>query len=69
MLRADSARVQWDPDKKRWHVDIQIGAEVIKRPCPKGVPGGDEEALRAMAVATAKDEGYDLDAAQVAIQR
>jgi hypothetical protein len=69
MLRADSAKVRWDSGKKRWHVDIQVGAEVIKRHCPKNVPEGNEEALRSLAVETARDEGYDLDSAAVAIVR
>jgi hypothetical protein len=69
MLRADSAKVQWDAGKKRWHVDIQVGAEVIKRPCPKSPPETAEDALRSLAVATARDEGYELDSASVAIVR
>lgn len=69
MLRADSARVQWDPGKKRWHIDIQVGAEVIKRPCPKSAAETGEDALRSLAVQTATDEGYVLEAARVEIVR
>jgi hypothetical protein len=69
MLRANSAKVQWDAGKKRWHVTIQVGAEVIKRPCPKSPPETGEDTLRSLAVQTAKDEGYDLDAASVAVVR
>ena len=69
MLQAHSAKVQWDAGKKRWHIDIQVGAEVIKRPCPKSPPETAEDALRSMAVQTARDEGYDLDAATVAVVR
>jgi hypothetical protein len=68
MVRANEAKVSWDPHKKRWHVVIQVGAEVIKRDLPKDAADGDES-LRTMALATAKDEGYDLDAAQVSIVR
>ncbi len=69
MIRADSAKVQWDAGKKRWHVVIQVGAEVIKRPFPKSGPQTGEEALRSLAVGTARDEGYELDMANVAIVR
>lgn len=69
MLQADSVRVGWDPKKKRWHVDIQVGEEVIKRPCRDGGVDTSEDALREMAVRTARDEGYDLDAARVVVAR
>jgi len=68
MLRANSAKIAWDP-KKHWHVEIHVGAEVIKRPFPKlGQSAADEE-LRNQAVATAKDEGYELDPALVVIAK
>ena len=69
MLRADSAQVSWDPKKKEWHVRIQIGAEVIRRPAPKASPDADDETLRSVAVETAKDDGYEVDPSRVAITR
>jgi len=67
MIRADSAKIEWDPSKKHWHVQIHVGAEVIKRSCPKLSESADDEALRAETVNTARDEGYDLDPARVEI--
>jgi hypothetical protein len=57
MLKAEKTTVNWDPAKKQWHVRIQIGEEVIKRTLEKTPEN------------TAKDEGYEVDAAQVVIQR
>jgi hypothetical protein len=67
MLRADSAKIDWDPSKKHWQVQIHVGAEVIKRSFPKLPESADEESLRSAAIATAKDEGYDLDPSRVQI--
>ena len=69
MLRANSAKVEWSPEKKQWHVEIIVGAEVIKR-WSNGQPheAGDDS-LKNLAVATAKDEGYDLDPSQVTVNR
>jgi hypothetical protein len=69
MLQADSAKMQWNSGKKQWHVDIQVGAEVIKRPLLKCLEATADEALRARAVEIAKDEGYELDAGRVSIVR
>jgi hypothetical protein len=69
MLRADNAKMQWDSVKKRWHVEIQVGAEVIKRPVLKCLEAIADDALRGRAVEIAKDEGYELDAARVSIVR
>ena len=69
MLKAEKATVNWDPAKKQWHVRVQIGEEVIKRALPKTPQDATEDILRSRAVETAKDEGYDVDAAKVAIQR
>ena len=68
MVRANNAKVEWNPDKKRWEVHIQVGAEVVKRPIPKHTLESGEQALKDQAVATARDEGYDLDPANVAIE-
>jgi hypothetical protein len=67
MLQADSANVTWDRGKKCWTVRVHVGEEVIRRPLPKAPETAAEEALRSLAVATAKDEGYDVDPAKVAI--
>jgi hypothetical protein len=69
LLRADSAKVQWDSDKKRWLVRIQVGEEVIRRPLDKDAQNCADDELRATAVATAKDEGYEVDPAAVQIVR
>jgi hypothetical protein len=69
MLKAEKATVNWDPAKKQWHVRVQIGEEVIKRALSNTPHDASEDVLRSRAVETAKDEGYDVDAAQVAITR
>jgi len=69
MNKADRARVSWDPQKKRWGVRIRIGEEVIKRLCPKVSQNVDEQALREMAVQTARDDGYDLASSSIDISR
>ena len=69
MLRATKATVDWDTHKKQWHVRVQIGEEVIKRPLENTGQDANEEALRSKAVEAAKDEGYEVDPAQVAIVR
>jgi hypothetical protein len=67
MSRADSVKMEWDQSKKHWHIQIHVGAEVIKRSCPKLAQGAADDALRSEAVLAAKDEGYDLDPARVEI--
>ena len=68
MSPADSARMEWDPSKKHWHIQIHVGAEVIKRPLPKTAEeGASDDALRAIAVETAKDEGYEVDPGKITI--
>ena len=69
MVTASEAKVEWNPAKKHWQVVIQVGAEVIRRPCPKQGRDANDDALREVAIATAKDEGYNLDAAHVGIVR
>lgn len=69
MVSATEAKVAWNPAKKHWQVVIQVGAEVIRRPCPKQAHDAGDEVLRALALETAKDEGYDLDAGHVEIVR
>jgi hypothetical protein len=68
MLRADSATVHWDADKKAWQVRLKIGEEVIKRAC-KVARDTDDERLHSLALETARDEGYELDASRVVVSR
>ena len=68
MLRANSAKVHWDDHKKHWTVEIQFGAEVIKRPVPDVDNPAPAEELKSKAVAIGRDEGYELDPAQVVVQ-
>jgi hypothetical protein len=67
MDKASGAKVEWDSAKKRWEVHIEIGAEVIKRPIAEATIESGDEAIRRAAVATANDEGYQLDPASVQI--
>ncbi len=69
MIRANEAKVEWNPAKKQWQVVIQVGAEVIRRPCPKNPQQAADADLRAVAVQTAHDEGYDLNESAVSIVR
>ena len=69
MTQTPKTSVEWDANKKQWHVRLQIGEEVIKRPFPKTAQDANEDSLRSQAVATAKDEGYTVDASAVAIVR
>jgi hypothetical protein len=72
MTQADKAEMTWgDRDRKRgWTVRIQVGAEVIQRHLGN-TPARDAEeaAIRSLAVAAAKDDGYALDPARVEIHR
>lgn len=68
MLRATNATVDWDTAKKHWRIRIRIGAEVISRQVSKPSQATDEEALRSLAIETARDEGYELNPAQVTIE-
>lgn len=69
MLKAEKASVTWDADKKVWHVRVQIGEEVIKRPLAKTPQDASEDTLRTKAVETASDEGYEVEPAQIDIRR
>lgn len=66
---ASSATVDWDAKDKQWHVRINVGAEVIKRPLPKSPQDAPEAELRTAAVETAKNEGYEVPPSSVAIGR
>jgi hypothetical protein len=69
MVKANNAKVEWNAAKKRWEVHIQLGAEVVKRPIPKHTEDSGEQALKDAAMATARDEGYDIDPATVGVAR
>jgi len=67
MMHADGARVEWNAAKKHWEVHILVGAETIKRPIPKRIAESGEAALKQQALATAADEGYEVNPDQVAL--
>lgn len=69
MLRADTAEVDWNAEKKHWQVRVKLGEEVIKRPLPKTPHDAGDGELRALAVQTARDDGYDVDPGSVVIVR
>ena len=69
MLSAGSAKIEWNSDKKQWHVEITMGSEVIKRWVKDRPHETADDALRTLGVETAKDEGYELDPAHVTIAR
>jgi hypothetical protein len=69
MTQTGSAKVEWNPEKKHWQVVIQAGAEVIRRQCAKTPQDAADADLRALAIRTARDEGYTLDEAHVSIAR
>jgi hypothetical protein len=69
-ITADSASVRWDTKKKNWTASIKVGAEVIRRSPerPMAADSGDET-LRTWVIQTAKDEGYEIAAGRVSIER
>jgi len=69
MIKANDAKVEWNAGKKHWQVVIHLGSEVIRRQCEKTPHDVPDPALLDLAVATAKDEGYELDPARVSIVR
>ena len=69
MLKADKAAVNWEAAKKRWVVRLQSGEEVIKRPAPKTPRDANDDVLRTLAIKTAQEEGYELDATSVTVGR
>ena len=68
MTKAAQAQVSWDSQKKSWTVRIQMGEEVIKRPAKAAADAADD-VLRSLAAALVQEEGYEIDASQVAIVR
>ena len=69
MIRANGAEVLWDEQKKAWVVRIQVGEEVIRRPCKNSKRDAADEDLVSIAVQTAHDDGYDLSTNTIAIKR
>jgi len=67
-MRADKVEVSWDTAKSDWLVRIESGEEVIRRH-HKQSKNADDNALRSAALATAKDEGYEVNDAAVSIRR
>jgi hypothetical protein len=67
-MLADRVEVSWDTAKSQWMIRITEGEEVLRRHCdlPKNA---DDQALRAAALDTVRDEGYDFDASKLTIQR
>ena len=69
-ITADNASVRWDSKKKNWTASIKVGAEVIRRSPDRPLPqGAADDALRAWVIQTAKDEGYEIVAGRVSIER
>jgi hypothetical protein len=65
-MKADRVEVSWDSQKNKWLVRIVVGEEVIRRYC-NDAHSVDKEKLRASAVQTASDEGYQVDPLSVSI--
>jgi hypothetical protein len=67
-MLADRVEVSWDAPKSQWLIRITEGEEVIRRhlDLPKNA---EDQALRAAALETVRDEGYDFDASKFTIQR
>jgi hypothetical protein len=67
-MRADRVEASWDPSKSKWLVRIQSGEEVIRRHCSIA-RGADEQIVRAAALKTVQDEGYEVDPPSVTVRR
>jgi len=68
VMRVDRVEVSWDAEHAKWSVRIEAGEEVIRR--HSDVPkSADEPTLRAAAVQMVRDEGYEVDEAQVVVHR
>jgi len=67
-MLADRVEVSWDAAKSQWLIRITEGEEVIRRhlDSPKTA---DDQTLRAAALETVQDEGYEFDASKFTIQR
>ena len=67
-MLADRVELSWDAAKSQWLIRITEGEEVIRRhlDSPKTA---DDQALRAAASESVRDEGYEFDASKFTIQR
>jgi len=74
-MRVERVEVSWDAEHAKWSVRIEAGedellrgVEVIRRhsDVPKST---DEPTLRAAAAQMVRDEGYEVDEAQVVVRR
>jgi len=67
-MRVEPVEVPWDAEHAKWSVRIEAGEEVIRRhsDVPKRT---DEPTLRAAAAQMVRDEGYEVDEAQVIVHR
>ena len=65
-MKADRAEVSWDDQKNKWLIRIIVGEEVIRRYCNDS-RDVDRDTLRASALKTAREEGYELDPASIAL--
>ena len=68
MIQAAEAKVEWNAEKNHWQVVITAGSEVVRRQCADTPREATDEQLRQLAVQTAKDEGYELNATHVTIE-
>ncbi|HEY7211638.1 MAG TPA: hypothetical protein VH477_15295 [Bryobacteraceae bacterium] len=66
-MKADRVEVSWDNQKNKWLARIIVGEEVIRRYC-NDAKNVDPENLRAAALKTATEEGYQVDLADVSIK-
>ena len=65
-MKADRVEVSRDEHGNRWVIRIQVGGEVIRRPCHEPADAG-EATLREAAAKTATDEGYAVDPLNIVI--
>jgi len=65
-MRVDRVEGSWDAKQSKWSVRIEAGEEVIHR--HSDVPkSADEPTLRKAVAQIVRDEGYEVDEAQVVV--
>lgn len=67
-MRPDHVTVSWDATNSKWLIRIEVGEEVVRRHCD-APRNADEQTLRAAARKTVEDEGYEVNLADIGIQR
>jgi len=67
-VRADRVELSWDQAKSNWLIRIISGEEVIRRHCNLR-KDADDKSLLSTAQQEVRDEGYEVDPAQVTIRR